>query len=235
MFYWELGRNLEIVKAQYDWGSNFYKVISDDIKRELPDVKSFSPRNLLYMHQFYRLYSLETITPQDGAQLGSVEITPQVVAQMNIFMIPWGHHRFIIDKCKNDRDKAVFYVEKTLENNWSRAVLLNFLDTNLYERQGKAVSNFEKTLPTPQSDLVQEMTKDPYNFDFLTMTEGYYEKELKDALMNNISDFLLELGKGFAFVGREYRLEVGAHIRIKRELFENIWMNLQWCRFCQGK
>ena len=90
---------------------------------------------------------------------------------MNIFMIPWGHHRFIIDKCKNDRDKAVFYVEKTLENNWSRAVLLNFLDTNLYERQGKAISNFENTLPAPQSDLAQEMTKDPYNFDFLTMTE----------------------------------------------------------------
>ena len=90
---------------------------------------------------------------------------------MNIFMIPWGHHRFIIDKCKNDRDKAVFYVEKTLENNWSRAILLNFLDTNLYERQGKAISNFEKTLPAPQSDLAQEMTKDPYNFDFLTMTE----------------------------------------------------------------
>ena len=222
MFYWELGRNLEIVKAQYDWGSNFYKVISDDIKRELPDVKSFSPRNLLYMHQFYRLYSLETITPQDGAQLGSVEITPQVVAQMNIFMIPWGHHRFIIDKCKNDRDKAVFYVEKTLENNWSRAVLLNFLDTNLYERQGKAVSNFEKTLPTPQSDLAQEMTKDPYNFDFLTMTEGYYEKELKDALMNNISDFLLELGKGFAFVGREYRLEVGDTEQFIDMLFYNI-------------
>jgi len=222
MFYWELGRNLEIVKAQYDWGSNFYKVISDDIKRELPDVKSFSPRNLLYMHQFYRLYSLETITPQDGAQLGSVEITPQVVAQMNIFMIPWGHHRFIIDKCKNDRDKAVFYVEKTLENNWSRAVLLNFLDTNLYERQGKAVSNFEKTLPTPQSDLAQEMTKDPYNFDFLTMTEGYYEKELKDALMNNISDFLLELGKGFAFVGREYRLEVGETEQFMDMLFYNI-------------
>ena len=87
IFYWELGRNLEILKTQYNWGTGFYKAVSDDIKRELPDVKSFSPRNLLYMHQFYRLYSEETITPQ-------------VVAQMNIFMIPWGHHRFIIDKCK---------------------------------------------------------------------------------------------------------------------------------------
>lgn len=225
LFYWELGRNLEILKTNYDWGTGFYKIVSNDIKRELPDVKSFSPRNLLYMHQFYRLYSIETITPQVVAQLEEVEITPQVVAQMNIFMIPWGHHRFIIDKCKDDRNKALFYVEKTLDNNWSRAVLLNFLDTNLYERQGKAISNFEKTLTAPQSDLAQEMTKDPYNFDFLTMTEGYYEKELKDALMNNISQFLLELGTGFAFVGREYRLEVGDTEQFIDMLFYNITLH----------
>lgn len=97
IFYWGLGRNLEMLKAQYDWGTGSYKAVSDDIKRELPDVKSFSPRNLLYMHQFYRLYSTETITPQVEAQLEEFEITPQAVAQMNIFMIPWGHHRFIID------------------------------------------------------------------------------------------------------------------------------------------
>ncbi len=225
VFYWELGRNLEILKTQYDWGMGFYKTVSDDIKRELPDVKSFSPRNLLYMHQFYRLYSVETITPQVVAQLDEVEITPQVVAQMDIFMIPWGHHRFIIDKCKDDRDKALFYVEKTLEKNWSRAVLQNFLDTGLYERQGKAISNFVNTLPAPQSDLAQEMTKDPYHFDFLTMTEGYYEKELKDALMNNISQFLLELGTGFAFVGREYRLEVGNTEQFIDMLFYNITLH----------
>ena len=225
IFYWKLGRNLEILKTHYDWGSGFYKSISDDIKRELPDVKSFSPRNLLYMHQFYKLYSLEIITPQVVAQFEEDEIMPQVVAQMDIFLIPWGHHRFIIDKCKDNRDKALFYVEKTLENNWSRSVLLNFLDSNLYERQGKAISNFEKTLPTPQSDLAQEMTKDPYNFDFLTMTEGYFEKELKDALLDNISKFLLELGKGFAFVGREYRLEVGDTEQFIDMLFYNITLH----------
>ena len=213
---------MEILKSEYDWGSGFYKMISDDIMRELPGVKSFSPRNLLYMHLFYKLYTLETITSHDVAQLGSIEITPDVVAQMNIFMIPWGHHRYIIDKCKDDRDKALFYVKKTLENNWSRAVLLNFLDTNLFARQGKAISNFVKTLPSPQSDLAQEMTKDPYNFDFLTITDGYYEKELKDALMDNISKFLLELGTGFAFVGREYRLEVGETEQFIDMLFYNI-------------
>jgi predicted nuclease of restriction endonuclease-like (RecB) superfamily len=100
----------------------------------------------------------------------------------------------------------MFYAEKTMENNWSRAVLLNFLDTDLYERQGKAITNFDKRLPDAESDLAQQMTKDPYNFDFLTLRERYDEKELKDALMDNIQRFLLELGTGFAFVGREYRL-----------------------------
>lgn len=213
---------MEILKSKYNWGSGFYKKISDDITRELPSVKSFSPRNLRYMHKFYQLYSLEINLPQVVGQFNSVEITPDVVAQMNVFMIPWGHHRYIIDKCGDDRDKALFYVKKTLENNWSRAVLLNFLDTNLFERQGKAISNFVSTLPSPQSDLAQEMTKDPYNFDFLTITEGYYEKELKDALMDNISKFLLELGTGFAFVGREYRLEVGETEQFIDMLFYNI-------------
>ena len=115
-----------------------------------------------------------------------------------IFQIPWGHHVQILGKCKGNPDKALFYVKKTLENNWSRAALLNFLDTNLYERQGKAVTNFDLTLPTEKSDLAQAITKDPYNFDFLTIREKYDETELKDALMDNICRFLLELGNGFA-------------------------------------
>lgn len=104
--------------------------------------------------------------------------------------------------------RAIFFVKKTILNNWSRAVLLNFLDTDLYERQGKAISNFEYALPEPQSDLAQEITKDPYNFDFVAIREDYSEKELKDALMDNITKFLMELGKGFAFVGREYTIPI---------------------------
>ncbi len=155
------------------------------------------------MSKFYKLYTDEII-PQVEGQFENTEIVPQVVGQMEaVFSIPWGHHRLIMDRCKDDRDKALFFVHKTVENNWSRAVLQNFLDTNLYDRQGKAISNFENTLLAPQSDLAQEMIKDPYNFDFLTMTEGYYEKELKDALMDNISQFLLELGKGFAFLQKQ--------------------------------
>ena len=161
------------------------------------------------MNQFYRLYSNVEITHQLDAQIFKNEITPQVGAQIEkniIFMIPWGHHKVIMDKCRDDQQKALFFVQKTLENNWSRAVLLNFLDTKLFDRQGKAVTNFELTLPSIRSDLAQELTKDPYNFDFITLTQNYNEKELKDALMDNLTAFLLELGSGFAFVGRELLL-----------------------------
>ncbi|MBQ9886822.1 MAG: DUF1016 family protein [Lachnospiraceae bacterium] len=225
-FFYGLGRDLNDLKKNYEWGTHFYLQVSKDLKNTLPDVKSFSPRNLLYMDQFYRLYPELTITHQVDAQTGD-QITHQADAQLAdiVFAIPWGHHKLIMDKCKDDQSKALFFVRKTLENNWSRAVLLNFLGTNLYERQGKAISNFKKTLPTPQSDLAQEMTKDPYNFDFLSMTEGYYEKELKNALMNNISQFLLELGTGFAFVGREYRLTIGDTEQFIDMLFYNITLH----------
>ena len=128
----------------------------------------------------------------------------------------------MIDKCKGDRDRALFYVRKTVENNWSRAVLANFLSTDLYERQGKAVSNFATALPAPQGDLAQEMTKDPYQFDFLAIREQYDERELKDALMDNITRFLLELDSGFAFVGREFRVMIGESERFLDMLFYHI-------------
>ena len=139
-----------------------------------------------------------------------------------IFKIPWGHHIQILTKCKSNRDKALYFVRQTMNNNWFRAVLMNFLDTNLYERDGKAITNFEKMLPGVGTDSANEITKDSYNFDFLTMRAGYDEKELKDALMNNIQSFLLELGKGFAFVGREYRLIVGQTEQFIDMLFYNI-------------
>lgn len=131
------------------------------------------------------------------------------VGDESIFRIPWGHQRTILDKCKGHPQKAMYFVEQVIQNNWSRAVLLNFLDTDLYERQGKAITNFKMTLPTAQSDLAQEITKDPYNFDFITLTERYNEKELKDALMDNVQRLLLEMGSGFSFVGREYRIMIG--------------------------
>ena len=143
-FYWVLGRDIEMMKANATWGSHIYQKISQDLVEELPEIKSFSPRNLQYMNQFYRLYSNVEITHQLDAQIFKNEITHQVGAQINkniIFMIPWGHHKVIMDKCKDDQQKALFFVQKTLENSWSRAVLLNFLDTKLFDRQGKAVTN----------------------------------------------------------------------------------------------
>lgn len=224
-FYWSVGRDIENLKNEFKWGDNFYQQISNDLKDILPDIKSFSPRNLRYMNSFYKLYADIIILPQNGAKSTEDKNLPQVDAEFEtkkIFMIPWGHNKVIIDKCKGDYNKAIFYVQKTLENNWSRAVLLNFLETDLYERQGKAITNFSQTLPAIESDLAQEITKDPYNFDFLTIREKYDEKELKDALMDNLTNFLLELGNGFAFVGREVRLEIGETENFVDMLFYNI-------------
>ncbi|MBQ5933299.1 MAG: DUF1016 family protein [Lachnospiraceae bacterium] len=224
-FYWTLGSDMEERKASYEWGSHFYSQISKDLLKELPEVGSFSPRNLLYMHQFYRLFPDALNAKQVVSQLEFGEIVKQDVSQFDdrelVFMVPWGHMVQIINKCKGDKNKALFYVKKTLENNWSRAVLLNFLDTDLYERQGKAITNFSLTLPENQSDLAQQMTKDPYCFDFLTLQQRYNEKELKDALMSKAEKFLMELGTGFALMGREVRLEVGDTEKYLDMLFYN--------------
>ena len=216
MFYWSLGKDIVEMNAEGTWGSGLLKNLSLDLKERLPDSKGFSETNLDYMRRFYLLYSKSPQVVEDNTS----EISPQLVGKL--CSIPWGHHRYIMDKCKNDVEKALFYVEKTIENNWSRAVLLNWLSTDLYERQGKAITNFNTRLPEPQGDLAQEITKDPYNFDFLSMREGYNEKELKDALENNIVKFLLELGTGFAFVGREYRLLIGNTEKFIDLLFYNI-------------
>lgn len=218
MFYWSLGKDIVEMKAENKWGTGFLKNLSQDLKDALPGQNSFSLTNLGYMRRFYLLYS--PIHPQVGGENELEEISPQVEGKL--FRIPWGHHKYIIDKCGSDSEKATFYVDKVLENNWSRAVLLNWLDTDLYKRQGKAITNFSSQLPLAQGDLAQEITRDPYNFDFLTMTEGYNEKELKDALENNIVKFLLELGSGFAFVGREYRLQIGDTEKFIDLLFYNM-------------
>ena len=211
-FYWELGRDIVERKLENVYGSGFYRNLSNDLRRELPDSKGFSPTNLKYFKYFYELYHQVTANRQ------------QVVdgLETNLFSIPWGHHVQIINRCGGDANKALFYVRKTAEFNWSRSVLMNFLDTGLYERDGKAISNFQTALPLPQGDLAQEITKDPYNFNFLTLDENYKEKELKKALLANITKFLLELGNGFAYRGREYRLNVGTTEQFLDLLFYNV-------------
>lgn len=221
-FYWSLGEGISEMSSKADYGSGFYNTISTDLKDIFPDVKSFSPTNLKYMRYFYEMYPDAGKRQQLVDDLANSENRQQPVDDSEIiFQIPWGHHVQILGKCKGEPEKALFYVKKTLENNWSRNMLLNFLDTALYEREGKAISNFTNTLPEIQSDLAQSITKDPYNFDFLSIREKYNEKELKDALINDISKFLMELGKGFAYMGREVRLMVGEKEKFIDLLFYN--------------
>jgi predicted nuclease of restriction endonuclease-like (RecB) superfamily len=208
-FYWSLGKDISEKGMEAKYGSGFYKMLSKDLTELMPDIRSFSVTNLKYMRYFYETFP-------------DAQNRPQLVDDLDtIFMIPWGHYRYILNKCRDNQDKALFYVRKTLENGWSRAMLLSFLDTDLYERQGKAITNFDMTLPERDSDLAQEITKDPYNFDFLTLTDRYNEKEMKDALMDHAEKFFLELGRGFSYIGREVRIMVGKKEKFMDMLFFN--------------
>ena len=238
-FYFSLGADIVNKQAESKWGDGFFKNLSQDLQEALPGVKGFSETSLKYAKYFYQLYSPlihpqvgDEIHPQVVDELASttnlphveeeIVIRPQLVDELeNLLLIPWGHHRFIIDKCKGNTEKALFYVQQTVKNNWSRAVLLNFLDTTLYERQGKAITNFKATLPEVDSDLAQQLVKDPYCFDFAGLTERYTEKELKDALIKNVEKFLLELGNGFAYMGREFRIVAGETELFTDMLFYN--------------
>ncbi len=223
-FYWTMGRDIAKMSNEAKYGSQFYNTISTDLKDIFPDIKSFSPTNLKYMRYFYEMYPTAEICQKVVDESETSENRQQLADESGlqwIFRIPWGHHMFLLDKCKENQEKTLFYVKKTIENNWSRAVMQNQVSSNLYEREGKALTNFAKTLPAIQSDLAQAITKDPYNFDFLTMQETYNEKELKDALLNDVSHFLLELGTGFAYMGREVRLVVGEKEKFLDLLFYN--------------
>ena len=250
-YYWELGKDIVEKKAENKWGSGFMKNLSRDLRELNPDATCFSETNIMYMKKFYLLYqSYVIISPQVVDYLGKKQInssdkallekninnpqvvdcfenfhfTQQVVEQIrrDLFNVPWGHHRYIIDKFFNVPDKALFFVHQTVQNGWSRNVLLNFIDTDLYERQGKALTNFKNTLPDETSDLAQELTKDPYNFAFTGITGKYNERLLKDALLNNITNFLIELGTGFAYVGKEYRIVSGERENFIDLLFYNL-------------
>jgi len=219
VYYWSLGRDIASKQYANTYGSAFYKTLSHDLRLEMPDEKGFSETNIRYMYRFYQLYSR------------SIENLPQAAEDFltEICSIPWDHQRRIIDKCKNDSLRALFFVRKVIENNWGRDMLLNFLSTDLYERDGKAITNFRTTLPTLQSDLAQQVTKDPYVFNFFTMTEDYNEHELEDALVTNVTKFLVELGTGFAFMGRQYRLQVGAKEIFVDLLFYNTRIHAYCC------
>ena len=221
-FYWSLGH--DIVERDFEnvYGSGFFKKLSRDLKEKLNSPQGFSENNLRYMRSFYRLYSPCVSNLQQPVGEFDAVAKSGAVSFTMLFAIPWGHHVLIMNKCGGSLGKALFYIRKCLDFNWSRSVLMNFLDTDLYEREGKAVTNFKSALPLPQGDLAQEITRDPYKFNFLTLDDDYREKELKSALIANITRFLLELGSGFAYMGREYRLNVGETEQFLDLLFYNI-------------
>lgn len=234
-YYWELGRDIEEMHVEERWGQSVIKNLSVDLQLKNPNSTGLSRTNIYYAKKFYLLYSQHLkVVPQAVEQLedenasqsaeDSSGVVPQPVGQLKemLFSIPWGHHRYLIDRYGTEPEKAFFYVKKTMKEGWSRDVLLNFMDSGLYEREGKALTNFTRTLPDEASDLAQELTKDPYNFAFTGITKPYNEQILKDALLSNISQFLLELGTGFAYVGKEYRLQIGQKEKFIDLLFYNI-------------
>lgn len=190
LLYWQIGRDILERQAAQGWGSKVVDRLADDLRAAFPDMKGFSPRNLKYMRAFAQAWP-------------DHEFVQGVLAQL-----PWYHHLALLDKLDNV-DARHWYAAQTIEHNWSRNVLVMQIETHQRERSGKAVTNFETTLPQPESDLARESLKDPYRFDFLNLTDEAQEREIESALVKHVTSFLLELGAGFAFVGRQVVLDVG--------------------------
>ena len=205
--YWEIGQMLDARQKSEGWGAAVIPRLARDIRNDLPEVKGFSERNIKRMLAFFREY--RDLVPQPVAP-GAAKV-PQAVALFSsdvLLALPWGHHLLLMEKIK-DAETRCWYMQATLSNGWSRNVLQMQIDTVAHVRQGKATSNFALRLPLPQSDLAQQALKDPYLFDFLTLAEPFRERELETGLVSHLEKFLLELGQGFAFVGRQYHIDIG--------------------------
>ena len=236
--YWDMGHDIVARQMESKWGSGFFEQLSKELRVEFPNMKGFSTQNLYRMKQFYLFYTQDDLIHHQLDDQIFSQLARRIQASDNknniifsqlaeelethpIFQIPWFHHVQIFTKCKSVKE-ALFYVQKTIQNGWSRAVLMNFMEADLYSAQGKAQNNFSKLLPESQSDLAQEILKDPYSFDFITLTDNYKEKELEDALTTNITKFLLELGQGFAYVGRQVPVKIGKKERFIDLLFYHL-------------
>lgn len=190
-FYWELGKMISEKQLLTNWGDKLINQISLDLKEEFPEMNGLSTSNLKYCKRFYLFYSSNDI----------------LIGQQLVDQIPWGHNIMVFSKSRSILE-AKFYIEQTIENNWSRDVLANQIKSNLYNRTGKSINNFKATLPEPFSDLAEQTLKDPYIFDFMTISTKANERNIENQLVAHVKKFLLELGKGFAFVGQQYNLEI---------------------------
>lgn len=188
--YWQIGHAILERQAQEGWGSKVIERLADDLRHEFSDMKGLSRANLFYMRAFAEAYPDEQIVQQLAGQ------------------IPWWHNVVIMTKIKDPKQRE-WYIRACIENGWSRAVLMAQIETRLYERTGAAITNFQRTLPAPQSELAQQLLKDPYNFEFLTTYDEAVERDLQKGLLEHLKDFMLELGVGFAYVGSNYHLEIG--------------------------
>lgn len=197
--YYSIGKTITEKQEESGWGTSLIEKLAKDLQNMFPGVEGFSPRNVFRMRAFYLAYQKVT---QAVSEINALHIE-----DLPIFSIPWGHNIMLFQKLKNDKER-LWYAEKTIEHGWSRSVLEARINANLYKRVGQAITNFHQTLPSPQSDLAQQTLKDPYNFDFLTLHGEHLEKDLEDGLVAHIQKFLLELGQGFSFMGRQYPITV---------------------------
>ena len=210
--YWDIGRMIHKRQQQEGWSAAIIPHLSKDLRNELPEVKGFSERNLGRMLAFFRNYQdIDSFLPQAVAKSGLSDFSHRPDAKSPaadlILSIPWGHHALLMEKIK-DNSVRFWYMEQIIQNGWSRDTLGLMIKSEIHERQGKSITNFRFTLPDPQSDLARQSLKDPYIFDFLTLTESFNERELETELVKHLEKFLLELGTGFAFVGRQYHLAI---------------------------
>ena len=212
LLYWDLGKRIIEKQQSTNWGEALIPQLSKDLTNAFPGSKGFSRSNLFYIKKWVEFYSQSPIVQQVVGQLQQIEnqsfVKESQFVQQLVAQLPWGHNVVIIDKCKTI-EEAIFYVKATIQNNWSRAVLMVQIETGLYKRKGNILNNFKTTLSAPQADLARETLKNPYNFDFLTIGREAKERDLEIALIDQIQKFLLELGQGFAFMGKQYPIHVG--------------------------
>ena len=221
--YWNLGQRIAQKQSLFEGRNNYVEQLAKDLRAEFPEMKGFSRSNLFYVRKFYQFYSSSSVQQVVGLneiQPDFISVRQPVALEENdsvqqgvglnnmLASVPWGHNVVIINKLK-DAKEALFYLQQTIENNWSRSILVLQIEQDLYRRQGKAITNFQKTLPEKQALLAEQILKDPYNFGFLTLESKVQELDLERQLTKHITKFLLELGKGFAFIGRQYPLQVG--------------------------
>ena len=225
LMYWELGRDIVDKQKNFKWGEGFLKQLSRDLKEEFPEMQGWSERNLRRIRLWYETYSqlflirTQAVSKLEGEEPMPLDNQSDIVMPMStidnvnsfwqdtFFSVPWGHHIVIMQKCK-DMNTAFFYINETVEYNWSRAALEWQIESKLFERQGKSITNFTRTLPLPQSDLAQQITKDPYIVDIMEIRQEMSEREIEAYLNSHISQFLLELGHGFTYYGRQVHLRV---------------------------